>query len=138
MLQIPQKGREYLSAKTVELMVTKISKFFHTLNRPTPSADRTYDVGVPMQRVLLSCNSIDDARFLKTYIESELPYEVFLAFQQAEIEASLKAKSIHLLILQSGNQVKQDLGYALALRNHGYSHPIMMITDTVGAANIEE
>ncbi|MGZ3723037.1 MAG: PilZ domain-containing protein [Bdellovibrionales bacterium] len=91
-----------------------------------------------MQRVLLSCKSIDDARFLKSYIETELPYEVFLAFQQSEIEASLKAKSIHLLVLQTGNLAKQDLAYALSLRQTGYNHPIMMITDAIGNANIDE
>lgn len=91
-----------------------------------------------MQRVLLSCKSIDDARFLKTYIEAELPYEVFLAFAPQEIEASLKAKSIHLLVLQTGNLAKQDLAYALSLRQAGYNYPIMMITDSVGNTNIEE
>src|ERR1700755_120927 len=91
-----------------------------------------------MQRVLLSCKSIDDARYLKSYIETELPYEVFLAFQPTEIEASLKAKSCHLLIMQTGNLAKADLAYALSLRQSGYGHPIMMITDTVGHVNIEE
>jgi Tfp pilus assembly protein PilZ len=91
-----------------------------------------------VQRVLLSCKSIDDARFLKNYIETELPYEVFLAFQTSEIEASLKAKSIHLLILQTGNLAKQDLAYALALRQGGYHHPIMMISDSIGNTNLEE
>lgn len=91
-----------------------------------------------MQRVLLSCKSIDDARFLKSYIETELPYEVFLAFQPNEIEAQLKAKSCHLLIMQTGNLAKQDLSYALALRQNGYNYPIMMITDTLGGASIEQ
>jgi Tfp pilus assembly protein PilZ len=91
-----------------------------------------------MQRVLLSCKSIDDARFLKSYIETELPYEVFLAFETQEIEASLKSKSIHLLLLQTGNLAKQDLAYALQLRSRGYSNPIMMITDSIGTTNIEE
>ena len=93
-----------------------------------------------MQRVLLSCKSIDDARFLKSYLETELPYEVFLAFEPKEIEASLKGKkSIHLLMLQTGNLAKQDLAYALQLRQSGFTQPIMMITDSVGvAANIEE
>jgi Tfp pilus assembly protein PilZ len=91
-----------------------------------------------MQRVLLSCKSVDDARFLKTYIETELPYEVFIAFDPTEIAASLKAKSIHLLMLQTGNLAKQDLAYALHFRNNGYTHPIMMITDLVGNIDIEE
>lgn len=91
-----------------------------------------------MQRVLLSCKSIDDARFLKGYIETELPYEVFLAQQQAEIETSLKAKNIHLLMMQTGNLAKQDLAYALQLRNNGYNYPILMITDSIGNNNIDE
>jgi Tfp pilus assembly protein PilZ len=91
-----------------------------------------------MQRLLLSCKSIDDARFLKSYIETELPYEVYLAFDPREIEASLKSKSIHLLIMQTGNLAQQDLSYALQIRQNGYSHPIMMITDSVGGTNIEE
>jgi len=91
-----------------------------------------------MQRVLLSCKSMDDARFLKSYIETELPYEVFLALTQESIESSLKAKSIHLLILQTGNLVKQDLAYAMSIRQGGYSYPIMMITDSIGNVNIEE
>src|SRR3954471_12390929 len=91
-----------------------------------------------MQRVLLSCKSIDDARFLKGYIETELPYEVFLAHSPDEIQASLKAKSIHLLMLQTGNLSKQDLAYALALRQSGYNNPILLITDLIGGASIEE
>jgi Tfp pilus assembly protein PilZ len=91
-----------------------------------------------MQRVLLSCKSIDDARFLKSYIETELPYEVFLAGPSTEIEAALKAKNIHLLMLQTGNLAKQDLHYALKLRNGGYSYPILMITDSIAGTNIEE
>ncbi len=91
-----------------------------------------------MQRVLLSCKSIDDARFLKTYIETELPYEVFLASQTQDIVSSLKAKNIHLLMLQTGNLAAQDLAYALQLRGTGYSYPILMITDSIGQTNIEE
>lgn len=91
-----------------------------------------------MQRVLLSCKSIDDARFLKSYIETELPYEVFTAGDPNEVEASLKAKSIHLLVMQTGNLAAQDLAYALSLRRSSYTFPIMMITDSVGNANIEE
>lgn len=91
-----------------------------------------------MQRVLLNCKSVNDARFLKSYIEAELPYEVFMAFDEKEIEASLKAKSIHLLIMQTGNLAHHDLAYALALRQGGYNYPIMMITDSIGDTNIEE
>jgi Tfp pilus assembly protein PilZ len=94
--------------------------------------------GCRMQRVLLSCKSIDDARFLKTYIETELPYEVTIAPDPGDIEAALKTKNSHLLLLQTGGMAKQDLAYALQLRKNGYHHPIMMITDMVGIANIDE
>lgn len=91
-----------------------------------------------MQRILLSCKSIDDARFLKNYLEAELPFETFLAFEPKEIEASLKAKNIHLLLMQTGNLAIQDLKYALQLRQNGFNYPIMMITDSIGNTNIEE
>ncbi len=91
-----------------------------------------------MQRVLLSCNAIEDARFLKTYIESELPYEVFLGLKPADIETALKAKNIHLLMLQSGKPAKQDIAYALSLRNTGFNYPILMITDAIGNLKVDE
>ncbi len=91
-----------------------------------------------MQRVLLSCRSIDDSRFLKSYLETELPYEVFLAPEPQEIESSLKGKSVHLLLLQTGNLASRDLDFALRLRKGSYSHPIMIITDSVGNINVEE
>lgn len=91
-----------------------------------------------MHRVLLSCKSINDARFLKNYIETELPYEVILNHDPKEIEPSLKSKNIHLLLMQTGNLAKQDISYAQALRKTGYAYPMLMITDTVGDSNIEE
>jgi Tfp pilus assembly protein PilZ len=91
-----------------------------------------------MQRVLLSCKSVDDARFLKNYIETELPYEVVLAFGTKDIDAQLKAKNVHLLMLQTGNLAKQDIQYALQLRADGFNYPMMMITDALGDLKIEE
>lgn len=91
-----------------------------------------------MQRVLLSCKSIDDARFLKNYIESELPYEVMLAFNQNDIAAAIKAKNIHLLMLQTGNLAKQDIQYALQVRENGFNYPMLMISDALGELRIEE
>lgn len=91
-----------------------------------------------MQRVLLSCKSIEDARFLKTYIETELPYEVFLGLDTNEIETALKAKNIHLLMLQSGNLAKQDIAYALQVRNNGFNYPILMITDSIANLKVDE
>ncbi len=91
-----------------------------------------------MQRVLLSCKSIEDARFLKNYIETELPYEVMLAFNPNDIQAALKAKNIHLLMMQTGNLAKQDIQYALQIRDEGFNYPMMMITDSLGELRIEE
>lgn len=91
-----------------------------------------------MHRVLLNCKSINDARFLKNYIETELPYEVILSTDTRDIETSLKAKNIHLLLMQTGNLATQDIAYAQALRKSGYAYPMLMITDTVGQTNIEE
>ena len=47
-----------------------------------------------MQRILLSCKSIDDARFLKNYIETELPYQVVLAFGAKDIDAAIRMQTI--------------------------------------------
>lgn len=91
-----------------------------------------------MQRVLLSCKSVDDARFLKNYIETELPYQVVLSFDQKGIESAVKAKSIHLMLLQTGNLAAQDVAYARTIRQMGYAYPILMITDAIGSMNIEE
>ncbi len=91
-----------------------------------------------MQRVLLSCKSINDARFLKNYIETELPYEVLMSFDQKDIEQSVKNKNIHLLLMQTGNLAAQDIAYAKQLRKLGYNYPMLMITDTIGNTNIEE
>lgn len=91
-----------------------------------------------MQRVLLSCKSVNDARFLKNYIETELPFEVLLSFDQKEIEFNLKTKNIHLLLMQTGNLANQDIAYAQSLRKVGYNYPMLMITDQIGETNIEE
>ena len=91
-----------------------------------------------MQRVLLSCRSKDDSRFLKSYLETELPYGIILAPDTAALEPALKGKSIHAIIMQSGNLAPRDLEYALKIRKSGYTHPIMIITDAIGSINVEE
>jgi len=91
-----------------------------------------------MHRVLLSCKSANDARFLKNYIETELPYEVILSYDTKAIESTLKAKNIHLLLMQTGNLATQDIAYAQTLRKLGYAYPMLMITDKIGNTNIEE
>lgn len=91
-----------------------------------------------MQRILLSCKSIDDARFLKNYIETELPYQVVLAFNPKDIQTAIKSKNIHLLMLQTGNLAQQDINYALELRQEGFVYPMMMITDALGELPIDD
>lgn len=91
-----------------------------------------------MQRVLLNCKSITDARFLKNYIETELPYEVILSQDPKDIELSLKTKNIHLLLMQTGNLAQQDLVYAHQLRKQGFAYPMLMITDAIGNMDIDE
>ncbi len=91
-----------------------------------------------MHRVLLSCKSGNDARFLKNYIETELPYEVILSHDPRDIETSIKTKNIHLVLMQTGNVAKQDIAYAQTLRKLGYAYPMLMITDTAADINVEE
>ncbi|MGE3681603.1 MAG: PilZ domain-containing protein [Bdellovibrionales bacterium] len=91
-----------------------------------------------MHRVLLSCESIDDSRYIKGYIETELPYEVVLAVEPKEIEAAVRARNIHLMILQTGHNAKDDIAYSLQLRRMGFNYPLLLITDSVGETNIEE
>ncbi|HMN68856.1 MAG TPA: PilZ domain-containing protein [Bdellovibrionales bacterium] len=91
-----------------------------------------------MQRVLICCKSIADARFLKNYMETELPYNVMMSLDQKEVEGALKAKSVHLLLLQTGNLASQDIVYAQRLRKTGFASPILMLTDAVGNIDIEE
>lgn len=91
-----------------------------------------------MHRVLLSCKSITDARFLKNYIETELPYEVILSYDLKDVESSLRSKNIHLLLMQTGNLAEQDIAYCQSLRKLGFSYPMLMITDAVGNSPIEE
>lgn len=91
-----------------------------------------------MQRILLNCNSINEAHFLKNYIETELPFQVCVALNVDEVDSQLQGKTMHLVIQQTGNTVQQDLSHALKLRSKGYPYPILVITDSIGSANIEQ
>jgi DNA-binding NtrC family response regulator len=91
-----------------------------------------------MQRIFLSCKSVDDARFLKNYLETELPYEVILGFSPRDVEQAVRQRQFHLLITQTGNLARQDLNFAKQLRDLGYSYPIMTITDSLGVESFEE
>lgn len=90
-----------------------------------------------MQKMLLRCKSIDDARLVKNYIESELAYEVLMSFDNRDVEYTLKNKSIHLVVLQSGLLVDQDIAYTQHLRGIGYQAPVLIVTDSIGRTNID-
>lgn len=90
-----------------------------------------------MQKILISCQSVDDARFLKNYVETELPYQVVMALSPKDIDSALKNHNIHLLMLQTGNLAEQDVIYANKFRQVGFQNPIMMITDSVGSVSID-
>lgn len=91
-----------------------------------------------MPRVLLSCESLNDARFLKGYIEAELPYEVMLASGHAAVEAAVKSRTVHLLIHQKVKLSAQEIAFARSLRDAGFVYPMLVITNSVEDLNIEE
>ncbi len=91
-----------------------------------------------MQRVLLRCQSSDDARLIQNYLESDSHYEITQARTPKDVLANIRNRPFHLLILQTGNLVKEDISYANQIRDMGFSYPILMITDSVGRLNVEE
>ena len=91
-----------------------------------------------MQRVLLSCKSQSDARFLKSYLEAELPFEVMVAADSLSVQTAVKSRTVHLLILQTGKLAPADIAYARQLRESGFNYPMLMITDSINEINIEE
>jgi Tfp pilus assembly protein PilZ len=91
-----------------------------------------------MQKVLLSCKSASDAKFLKNYMESELPFDVTLSFDQEEIETLLQTRNFHMMVMQTGNLAQQDILYAKHIRKTGYGAPLLMITDVLGDIDVHE
>ncbi len=91
-----------------------------------------------MQRILLNCESADDAQSIKTYLEAETPYQVLVAMGSAEAEICLRQKTIHLMLLQTGRPVQQDIESILLLRRHGFNYPSLIITDRIGDVKAEE
>lgn len=85
-----------------------------------------------MQRILVKCNSRQDAHDLKAYLESELPYEISLAYSHLEMETTLREKPTHLLLLQTGAPIAKDIQYVQSIRQHGYQYPILLITESLG------
>jgi Tfp pilus assembly protein PilZ len=90
-----------------------------------------------MQKILLRCKSLEDARTVKNYLETELPYEVMPSFDSRDVEYILKTKPMHLVILQTGILVSEDIKYVQHLRGLGFQHPVLVLTDKIGPVNIE-
>lgn len=93
--------------------------------------------GPSVQKILLRCKSLEDARNVKQFIEAELPYEVIPSFDHRDVEYVLKSKSIHLIMLQTGILVGDDIKYVQYLRGLGFAQPVLILTDNVGATNVE-
>jgi Tfp pilus assembly protein PilZ len=89
-----------------------------------------------MQRVLLDCRSLEDARILKNYIERELPYDSIVSFDATETNSLIGNKAVHLLVLQTGILRDGDLDRIRSIRETGYSYPILTITDRVGDVSV--
>jgi Tfp pilus assembly protein PilZ len=85
-----------------------------------------------MQRILVKCSSRQDAYDLKLYLETELPFEIALAYSHLEMEQTLRERPTHLLILQTGAPMAKDIQYVQTIRQHGYQYPILLITETLG------
>jgi Tfp pilus assembly protein PilZ len=90
-----------------------------------------------MQKLLLRCKSLEDARSVKAFIESELPYEVIPAFDQKDVEYILKTKPVQLVLLQTGVLVGDDIRYVQTLRGNGFNQPVLVLTDNVGSTDVE-
>jgi Tfp pilus assembly protein PilZ len=82
-----------------------------------------------LQKVLLDCRSLEDARILKNYIERELPYEVIVSFDPAETSSIIGNRAIHLLVLQTGSLRDSELARIRAARESGYTYPILTLAD---------
>mgnify|MGYP003394927724 CR=1 len=89
-----------------------------------------------MQKVLLDCCSLEDARILKSYIERETPFECVLSFDQAETNSIIENKTVHLVVIQTGSVVDADLDRIRMIRDKGYSYPILTITDRIGDVSV--
>jgi Tfp pilus assembly protein PilZ len=89
-----------------------------------------------MQKVLLDCRSLEDARTLKNYIEREMPYEAVLSFDPIETQSILGNQSINLLVFQTGILRDGDLDRVRHVRQSGFGSPILTITDRVGELSV--
>lgn len=94
-----------------------------------------------LQKVLLDCRSLEDARILKNYIERELPYETIVSFDPAESSSIIGNRAVQLLVLQTGDLRESDLQRIRLIRESGYVYPILTLADQMseaGAAVVAE
>ena len=85
-----------------------------------------------MQKILIDCRSLEDARILKSYIEREMPYEPILSFDAGETDQMLNNRSVHLLVIQTGILRETEMERIRMVRSNGYVYPILTITDRIG------
>jgi hypothetical protein len=91
---------------------------------------------VAVQKVLLDCRSLEDARILKNYIERELPFEPILSFDPAETSSIIGNRAVHLLVLQTGSLRESDLHRIRMIRESGYTYPILTVADRLSDVSV--
>lgn len=91
-----------------------------------------------MPKVLLRCLSAEDAKLIQNYLETDLHYQITLARSAKEVLSHLRNRTFQLLVLQTGNLAKEDIGYASQIRGLNYVYPILMITDSVGNLSVSD
>lgn len=84
-----------------------------------------------MQKLLLQCGSLEDAPQLKSYLESRLPFEVYLSFGKNETENIITHKSIQLFIYDTGEFNEEEAQFLREIRNLGYIYPILVLAKNV-------
>jgi DNA-binding response OmpR family regulator len=87
-----------------------------------------------LQKVLLDCRSLEDARILKSYIERELPYEPIVSFDPAETSSIIGNRPVHLLVLQTNQLREAEISRIRLIRESGYTYPILALADRVNEA----
>lgn len=89
-----------------------------------------------MQKVLLDCRSLEDARILKNYVERELPYEAVLSFDPAETNSILGNNAVHLLVMQVAVLREMDMDRIRSMREAGFRYSILTVTDRIGDLSV--
>lgn len=90
-----------------------------------------------MQKLLLQCNSLEDAPQLKSYLESRLPYEVLLSFGKYETENIITRKSVQLFIYDTTEFDTSEANFLSEVRNLGYIYPILVLAKNAEGRDLE-